>query len=81
MKLQELIMRLGTLLESVLVDQVCFATVALILVFLRPSNVEGCLCHSYPLCLHVSVNFQGLWAVFCLNTHTCMAQVIFFVLH
>lgn len=68
-KLLELIMRFGTLLESFLVDQVCFATVALILIFLRPSDVEGCLCHSDSLCLHVPVNVQGLGAVLCLMTH------------
>lgn len=62
-------MRLSTFLESFLVDQVCFARVALVLIFLRPSDVEGCLCHPYVLCLHVPVNVQGLGAVVCLKTH------------
>lgn len=53
-------MWLSTLLESFLVDQVCFATVALFLIFLGPSDVERCLCHSYDLRLHVPVNVQGL---------------------
>ena len=68
-KLQELIVWLSKLLESLLVDQVCFATVALVLIFLRPSNVKGCLCHSYSLRLHVPVNVQRLRAVLCLMTH------------
>lgn len=74
MKLQELIMRLSTLLEPLLIDLVCFAIVALILILLRPRNVEGCLCHSYSLCLHVPVNVQGLRAVLCL-LYTCKEKV------
>lgn len=74
MKLQELIMRLSKFLESLLVDQVCFARVALIFILLRPSDVQGCLCHSYSLSLHISVNVQGLCAGLCLltqNAYVC----------
>ena len=72
MKLLEFIIRLSMLLESFLVDEVCFATVALVLVFLGPGDVEGRLCDPYSLSLHVPVNVQGLRAVLCLikqNTH------------
>lgn len=69
MKLQELIVRPRKLLEPFLVDQVCFATVALIFILFRPSDVQGCLRHSYSLSLHVPVNVQGLRAVLCLMTH------------
>lgn len=62
-------MWLGAIFESFLVDLVSFAAVTLVLISLRPSNVEGCLRHSYSLSLHVPVNFQGLGAVLCLNTH------------
>lgn len=81
MKLLELIMRLGTLLESLLVDQVCFPGVALILMFLRPRDVEGCLCQSYSLCLHVPKKVQGLRAVLCLMTHNTHVQQKSLLLH
>lgn len=77
-KLQELIVRLSTLLESLLIDLVCFATVALILILFRPSNVERCPCHSYSLRLHVPINVQGLRAVLRLMKHnTHIANVSF----
>lgn len=70
-KLKQLFMWLCTLLESFLIDLVCFTAVALILVFLSPGYVEGCLSHSYSLDLHVPVNFQGFCTVFGLKTqHT-----------
>lgn len=74
-------MWLSTVSESFLVDQVSLATVALILIFLRPSNVEGCLFDSYSLRLHISVDVQGLRAIFCLKTHMhghviCAALVV-----
>lgn len=68
-KLLELIMRLCPLLETFLVDQVCFAIVAMILIFFRPSDVERCLFQSYSLCLNVPVNVQGFRTVPCLMTH------------
>lgn len=74
-------MRLRTLLESFLVDQVCFATVALILIFFRPSDVEGCLCHSNSLCLHIPENVQGLRAVFCLKTRNTHVWQKLLLLH
>lgn len=83
-KLQELIVRLSTLLESLLIDLVCFATVALILILFRPSNVERCPCQSDSLRLHVPINVQGLRAVLCLMTHnTHRGNVIFatFICH
>lgn len=69
-------MRLSTLLESFLVDEVCFATVALILIFFRPGDVEGRLRHSYSLSLHVPVSVQGLWAVLCLMKHTTFMEKV-----
>lgn len=62
-KLQELVIGLGVPPQSLLEDQVSFATVALVLVLLRPGDVERRLCHSYPLCSHVPVDFQGLGAI------------------
>lgn len=71
-------MRLSTLLESLLIDLVCFATVALILILFRPSNVERCPCHAYSLRLHVPINVQRLWAVLCLMTNnTHKVNVVF----
>lgn len=68
-KLQELIVWHSMHPQSILVHQVGFEAVTLILIFLRPSNVEGCLCHPDSLRLQVPVNFQRLGAVFCLMTN------------
>lgn len=68
-KLEQLIVRLGTIRESVLKDAVCFQIVPLIFIVFGPRDVETRSCHSYSLRLHVAVNLQGLRASLCLRTH------------